>query len=439
MLVPVFLALLLGVLRGFGFSWRRTYLVAALSIVTFSMVLLAMTLFSELLATCFLYAAILLLECSVNVAGPRARWWALGGGLLAGLAYLTRNALLPIFPAALLFFWLRKRFRLSLFFLAFSLPMAAGWHAWTLAHSGTGFFDPIYGGYFAEYLRILHATGFWANFVKQVAAISGSVAEQFFPGLTGALGGLPLYHLVFAAAIAGALRIGQKRNWPLALLFAGPYLLLIAVWWFDGVGRLLMPIWPVLVAGIAEEASHFATLCEKSMARWKRAPRGALIAAGLLLVARSDRLTWSRAESVVAKERVLGIEDEKVLAQVTALARPDTVVATWKDSVVFLYTGLPASHGLFATINPQIGGKAFSAPFSALPPNLQRCLMVILRSDFSDDLGDQLMSSLRDLGKSLAGSTLEFSSPNALIYSFPIAPLREAELTRSALRGTTLP
>jgi hypothetical protein len=129
-LLPVYLSFLLLVLRQLGFSWRRTFLVAALTFGSFGFVLLAVSLYSELLFGCFLLASIWATERS-TIAGDSSAWrWALAGGSLAGLAYLTRNAAVPLLAAAPIFFLLRRRLRLSLFFFAPAVPMIVGWYLW---------------------------------------------------------------------------------------------------------------------------------------------------------------------------------------------------------------------------------------------------------------------------------------------------------------------
>lgn len=426
LLLPVYLALLLAVLRQFGFSWRRIMLVAALTVVTLQFTLLTVMLFSELLCGCFLLTAILMIERAAGDAGPAARWWALAGGLFAGLAYLTRNASLPLLIAIPIFLLLRKRLRLSAYALAAAVPLAATWHVWALLHAG-GSPDPVNSSYLNEYLRIIRTHGgFWNNFLQQMAGLSGSVAENFFPGAIQLLYGLPLYHVVLIAAIAGAIRLGRKRQWPLYLIFTGLYLVLIVAWWSEGLGRLVIPVWPVLLAGIAEEASHIASLCAKSIAAttsiaWKQAPRWVLIAAGVGMVARSDDATWRRISAVMAQERQSRTQDQAAFSWVKEHAAADTVLATWKDSVSYLYTGVPSSHGLYLAVTPQRADfKAVQASFSALPPQYRCGLLVLLRSDFGEAFRGRELDAFRAAAGHLDGSELEYSTSDALIYRFAL-------------------
>jgi hypothetical protein len=432
LLLPIFLALLLQVLRGFAFSWRRAFLVAAITTVTLQVVMVTIMLFSELLSLCLLLASILAAERSVD-AKTRDRDgvpWALAAGLLAGLAYLTRNALLPLLGAAPLFFLMRRKPRQAVCFLLLALPLAASWHIWTFLHGPVGP-DATNASYFNEYVRIIRVHGFWANFMKQLAAISDGVAENGAPGLVAISFGLPIYHLPLAAAIFGGIRIGRRCGWPLYLIFSALYCAMMLVWWFEGMGRLILPAWPALVAGIAEEAAHLATLFKTAMARspfwsvksptWRTVPRWVLIGLGLATVVRNDSVTWSRVESAMTNERHMRMEDEIAFDWIAKHKADDTIVLAHKDTTTFLYTGAVASKSLFIAVTPHgPEAGAFATSFATLPSAYARGLLLILRSDFGDGFSDGGMDAYKAAGRAVAGSKLEFATPGALIYSFPI-------------------
>ena len=121
--------------------------------------------------------------------------------------------------------------------------------------------------YVDEYLRVMGGTGLGAHLLEQLSTLSGAVAEALFPGIIEWLHGIPLHHLVLAAAIAGGVRLGRRRQWPLYLIFTGLYLVMITLWWFQGISRLIVPVWPMLLVGIIEEGSHLERLCAASIRR----------------------------------------------------------------------------------------------------------------------------------------------------------------------------
>ncbi len=413
-MLPVYLAMLLLVLRQLGFSWRRTFLVAALTFVSFGFVLLAVTLYSELLFGCFLLSAIWATQRSADSDSYR---WALLGGLLAGLAYLTRNAALPLFAAAPFFFLLRKRLRLSLFFLAPGLPMAAAWHLWGYLHPAA---KSVRTPYLAEFLSMAQGHGLATHLLEQIATLSASTAESFCPGIMEFLHGIPLHHLILIAAVSGLIRILRRDRWPLLAIFGFLYLAMVTLWTFEGLDRLVVPAWPILLAGIAEEANHFANLAAQSSKKHKSLPRWALIAVGLFLVFRNDGVTWRRLASVVADEKEQRQRDIQTYAWIAEHAGKDTVALAWKDCLLYLHTGVPSSHDLFVAKIPQ--SEAILARRVAFmpPPGYDQALLVLLGSDLGGNVTDGRQDSFRATAESVPGAKLEYSSPSALVFRFPI-------------------
>lgn len=413
-LLPVYLAMLLLVLRQLGFSWRRTFLVAALTFVSFGFVLLAVTLYSELLFGCFLLGAIWATQKSADSDNYR---WALFGGLLAGLAYLTRNAALPLFAAAPIFFFLRKRLHLSLLFLAPALPMAAAWHLWGYLHPAA---KSVRTPYLAEFLSMAQGHGLVTHLLEQIATLSASTAESFCPGVMEFLHGIPVHHLVLIAAVAGAIRILRRERWPLLLIFGFLYLAMVTLWTFEGLDRLAVPAWPILLAGIAEEASHFAWLSAQSSKKHKSLPRWALIAAGVFLVFRNDSVTWRRLASVVADEKEQRQKDLQTYAWIGEHAGKDTVALAWKDCLLYLHTGVPSSHDLFVAKIPQSEAILARRVSFVAPAAYDQALLVLLGSDLGGNVTDGRMDSFRATAESVPGAKLEYRSASALVFRFPI-------------------
>ncbi len=416
-LLPIYLAFLLLVLRELGFSWRRTLLVAAMTFVSFGFVLLAVTLYSELLFGCFLLAAIWAIERSADSDSYR---WALLGGLFTGLAYLTRNAALPLFAAVPIFFFLRKRLRLSLFFFAPAVPMAAAWHLFGYLHPVA---KSVRTPYLAEFLSMARGHGILTHLLEQIATLSASTAESFIPGVMEFLHGIPLHHLILIAAISGAIRLGRRQHWPLLLIFGALYLVMVTLWTFEGLDRLVVPAWPILLVGIAEEANHFANLYAGSIKKpaLKQVPRWALIAVGLFLVFRNDGATWRRLSSVIADVKEQRQKDIQTYDWIAAHAGKDTVALAWKDCLLYLYTGVPSSHDLFVGVIPQSEGiLARRVPFIS-PAEYKNALLVILGSDLGGNVSDGRQDSFRERAESMPGAMLEYRSPSALVYRFPIS------------------
>ncbi len=419
-LLPVCLALLLLVLRQMALSWRLTLLVASMMYVSFAFVFLAITLYSELLFLCFLLAAIWSSERAVELDRGR---WALAGGLFAGLAYLTRSAALPLLVAVPIFFFLRKKLRLSLYFFALAAPAAVGWHVWGVLHAPVTVRTSYMASYIDEYLNAIRGTGLGHHLLEQSSTLSAAVAETFFSGLLEFLRGIPLHHLVLAAAIAGSVRIGRKMQWPLYLIFTGLYLVMITFWWFPGMGRMIIPVWPVVLVGILEEGSHVERLFVASIkrARFKSIPRWALVALALYIGIHNDRSTWHRTAGIYATEKELRARDGVAYQWIAGNAGPDAIVLAWKEGLTYLATGIASSHDLFIAAIPQSQEVAGLRPGLQLPPGqFKSAMLLLLASDLGMDVPDNALNSLRAAAESLPGSRLEFSSPGALVYRLPM-------------------
>jgi len=436
LLVPLFLALLLAVLRRWGCSWRRAFLVAALTLVSMQVALLTIMLFSEILCTCLLFASVLAAERAAEsdvesaVDNRHAVPWVLASGLLGGVAYLTRNATLPLLAAAPVYFFLKKKPRLAVYFLLASLPLAAWWHVWAFTHIPTGP-DATNGSYFTEYIRNIRMHGFWANVLKQLNELSGGVAEAILPGVIAFTVALPLYHIGLAAAISGGIRCGRRTGWPLYLIFSGFLCVMMIFWWGPGMMRLTVSAWPALLAGIAEEMAYVAGMFESNMQHspfwsrkspaWRAVPRWTLIALGIMIVFRNENRLWHWAEQDLAGEHRLRLQDLPAFAWIAGHSNSDTVVLAWKDTTTYLYTGAAASRSLFIAATPQSPEtKTYATSFSALPKNYSRGLLLILQSDLELGSSDRDLVPLQAAAAGLAGAQLEFTSPGAFIYSFPI-------------------
>jgi len=418
-LLPLFIALLLLTFRQMRFRWPKSFLLTAMMLVALEMTLLGVTLFSDLLFLSFLFASILLMERAV-ARGSAAL--AVAAGVIAAAAYLTRTAGLPLLVAAPIYCALRKRPRLGAVFLACALPAAVAWHVWSFTHASAAS-----AGYIHEYLQVIRANGFLPTVVTQLGALSGAVATDTITGSTEALGGLPLQHIFLIAAIAGFIRLGRRRRWPLLFLFTALYVPMLLCWWYHNLPRLILPVWPPLVAGIATEAEHFGRLCAKAMARkWPRAamaPRWALVAVALLVVFVNARAAWTFVAENVAVRRAQRPQNEIAYRWIRENAEAGDVLLAWKDGLTSLHTGVPASRALFSTLMPRSKDeKALAAPLNSVPAPYQRGLLVLISSDLDGGDARARVNTLRKLGDRVPSARLEYASDAALIYSVPLRP-----------------
>jgi hypothetical protein len=120
-------------------------------------------------------------------------------------------------------------------------------------------------------------------------------------------------------------------------------------------------------------------------------------------------------------ERRMRMEDEVAFAWIAAHKTADTIVLAWKDTTTFLYTGAPASHGLFIALTPQTPQiKAFASSFDGLPRAYTRGLLLLLKSDLGDGFTGGRLDSFDEAARAVTGARLDFTSSGARVYSFPI-------------------
>ena len=423
-LLLIQVGLLIPLFRQLSLSWRRTLLLTGLVVTSTQFLTLTCSLMSEMLFDCFLFAAVLVAERSV--VSERGRWPALLAGILTGAAYLTRSAAAPMFVAVPVYYAIRRRPGLSLFFLAGALPGAAGWQFWVYSHSAENLSSDA-SNYLAEYLRFVSVNGFWSSLSEHLVNMFTTSADIFVVNNSTLLRSAPVQPLFLIAAISGAMRLARRRQWPLYMIFSGLYTAMIMCWWFNGITRLLLPVYPALMAGIAEEASHFATLVELTIKRrlgaslasawWVAAPRLAIVTLVVILVAHNYADSRRMLQDIMAKERDDQEFDTHAYTWITRHADPNTVLLTWRDSLAFLHTGVPSSRSfLIGTI--RIGGPMLTAaPLSQLPVRYRRALILLTKSEVSGSDRGTVYRDLRSRVESVAGTHLKYETSGAVIYA----------------------
>ena len=142
-----------------------------------------------------------------------------------------------------------------------------------------------------------------------------------------------------------------------------------------------------------------------------------MLLAGYLIVAHNDHDTWRRASLANAQELGTKSQDLAAYTWISRHASKDTVVLAWQDAVVFLYTGVVASRGLFLSVT-NVNVRILVQSLSSLPSTYHKGLLLLLNSDLRpDQRGGELK---RVALPNLADSKLEYQGDGALIYSLPI-------------------
>ncbi len=396
-------------------------------VVLFSVSLMPELLMSALLAGCFLAAQ--------AAAGRDSGRLALAAGVLGAAAYLTKSTALPLLVAGPIWFTLRRKFRLGLWFLVPLLAAAILWNGWSARHMGPSS-DSVsiyYTSYLGDYLHDLRPaewlTFLWRNIPIFLASIGNllipDVAE--FPFL-----GRYFSQLLALFAMAGILRQIRRDGGGLPHWFAAGFSALLLVWQYPPNERFLIPLLPLIAFGAMTELRHVAELVR---AVWRSGLTGQRVAAGLFALLLVTVGLWAGSmvaaghtmllPGVAARYHRQSDSNRQVYRWINQnLPRGETFL-TYYDAPAFLYTG-------HAAIRPPNFPKqyyrqdkqAVRRALAALPEFARRRdIHYLLLSEVNPDL-DPFVKEIAG-GRTLASDPayrLRFQPPRAAIYEIA-APL----------------
>ena len=361
--------------------WRGdAVLVVLLGWNIFSVVFAGTTL-SEVLATVLLLASIRDLE-----EGRTRR-----AAVLAGLAYLTRTALIALPAGAVLWLLMKKRRREAGAFAAIFAPFFLGWSAFVATHSAAG----VKGGsvYYLSYGQFFRENMDWEIFPRVVSVnaqeLVGSLGELLFFN-----GGESFWEVNFArvlvfGAVAGLARQGARPYTVVAVL----YLALLTVWNFVPNARFVFPLLPLLLDGLLTELRHFRDMLKVTWTTQRGATIviGALVAAGALWTMQRNAIAaWTYAAAIPLQYRELAADREMAYAWIRANTPVEANFLVYEDPALRRHTG---RHGIRIHCPTRLfytnDTKALIACYAALIGNMRdENLQYVLigPNDLSQDL-----------------------------------------------------
>jgi hypothetical protein len=249
--------------RRFGFGAGETWLLTFVAAVHPVVLLLGISLMSDLLSLAIFLACLLVAERALQPTKgdpTEGAWLALAAGALGGLAYLTRTSALPLALTAPLCFLLRRRYSRALLFFAGMLPALLGWQFWTSAHM-LRTSDPalmFYTNYLGMEMATVHLDNLgavlWHNLDGLLRGIAKLIVFDAMP--TNA----HFQQLIGIAAIAGTVRLMRRTRriqYPAA---AAGFALLLSIYFFPSDERILLPVYPLLLMGFWTEAKNLCSV-----------------------------------------------------------------------------------------------------------------------------------------------------------------------------------
>ncbi len=281
--IPLLAGLSLLLFREYHFKgWRLAALGTALLINPY-MNLFGVNLLSESLFLCLLLASFLLAARTHTSRG------AFAAGLAAAVAFLTRSAGLVLLVSTPIAYWYKgSRSRAAWFTLAMA-PAVAAWMLWSRLHippPGPDWIVAYYTNYLSYQLQnaplsILHIV-LWKN----LDGLLYSMGSLLFPKVFDLLPAKIAADVIALAMIAGVIRLVRRveaaRQYA---LFAAGSVGLLLIWHFPPTERFLLPLAPLLFAGLLTEFDHIASLVRVGLRHKDRSQRVAAAAIASLAVA----------------------------------------------------------------------------------------------------------------------------------------------------------
>lgn len=326
-------------------GWARLAICAALALNPI-LAYLATVLLSEIWATCFLLAAVLL------AGSDRKGWWVIPlAGLCAAAAYLTKTLVAPLLLSIPLALACKREWRRSALFLGLAAPPVLAWHAWSAAHG-----RPLTDGTWLYYLDYL---GFWSRNLspgilptmvyRNIQDLLTSGGDLLFLMLSDLpFLGLHLARLLTVVALVGIVRWARSSRRLEYPLFAAGQFAMLSIW-FSSNERFLVPILPLLLVGLWTEMGHVGRIAQAAWRRPERSQRAAAVIAGAILlclpaaiVVRNAVRVWEDLPRLADSRRAAAARIRPVYDWIARNTPPGAAFFADRDTTLHLYTGRPA-------------------------------------------------------------------------------------------------
>jgi len=427
--LPAVLVQLLPLFRRLGFSNGRTWLLLVLFAVNPYVALFSTQLLSEMLFLALLLAAMLLVERSLSPGA--SAFVAVAAGSVGGLAYLTRSAGIVLFAAGVIYLWTKKRRGTAFLFAAGMLPFVAGWNLWARLHQlPTN--DPAliyYTDYFRTQLYALSLRDFPLFVWRNVDALLWALGGLIVPKVTSSWFLKVLAQVIAVAAISGIVRLVRGGHGQLYALFATLGAALLIVCTFPATERLVLPFFPLALAGLLVEMEHLFGMLLAGLRHKDRSQRiaaGGIIAiaapvfAGALLLQLYIGQVFMRQDAHQHRIRIASRLPVYEWARAN-LPTGASVLAS-EDVMFFLHTG---RHAMRATIPPALWYREDRAGmvswFTDLKPFAQDHGLSYFEfsgADVNQGVGDEAAADIEREIRNHPNLNPLYATPAATMYSF---------------------
>lgn len=408
--------------RRWGLSEIQVWLLTALVALNPYMVLFGCRMFSEVFFTCWVIAAFLVLS-------RQGLKMAAIAGIFAGCAYLSRTAgiaLLVSIPALLL--W-KKESRRAAVFAAAMLPAVLGWMLWTRTHSAPSADSTL--TYYTDYIRYQFMNvGFdnltvvlWKNIDQVLYGMGALVLPKVI--ITGPL--KILTQVIAVAMISGIVRMVRRGIAADYALFALISTGILIIWHFPPNERFVLPLYPLLIAGLLAELTHLANMLKPAFRHKdvsQRVVAGAFSAVVFAIFGAALAMqiygTFVFLRDSADQKRGKLAELHDPYAWISANLPQNATVLSYNDGLLYLYTG---RRGNYLPLMPRWWyAENYDAMVGAYQNVVAYCRSrhlqyIYMSSDDGDrELGDLLREKVQQAVRSAPGLTPVYSNGPDAIY-----------------------
>ena len=305
----------------------------ALSPTTVALSILAL---SHLMFCVLLLASLILAE---KVLAENVSWPVIAlAGIIGAAAYLTRTAALPLLISVPAVFVLKRRYRAAFLFLAFMSPAVIGWMTWS-ARNRVPSSDPTlayYTDYMGYYFQMMSVHVFPVVLKTNIIQFFASVGDVFVNGIDGRFLGLPPGLVPAVISFLGIVKLVRRGFVLQYAAFSVLYILMLVVWHYQPTDSVVLPIFPLLLAGFFTQLWDIG----RKMARLR--PRLTAAAAIALFV-----FVGYRNADTIGRTLPAFIEDQRRITRSNLLAfrwidqhtPPNALFLARYDALLYLYTG----------------------------------------------------------------------------------------------------
>ncbi len=328
-------------LRKEGFSEIRTMILVALLGLNPYMILFGTNTFSEVFFLCWLLAAFLL-------AKREGLQWAILAGAAAGCAYLSRTAGIALLISMPAWYLWRETFAEASPSRAVRIPLGLGWIYWAIhniIHTAdqTLIYYTDYVKY--EFLTVgldnLHIV-LWKNLDSVLYGMGSLAIPPVFA--------LPpvkiLTEVVAIAMISGCVRLFRRGIGVQYSFFAILSSAMLIVWHFPSNARFVLPLCPLLLAGLVTELEHLATMLRSAFRHKDKEQRVvaygfAAVVASIVLatLALQFFMAFSFLDDAEKQYRAKLTDMRAAYAWIEANVPDNAKVLSNDDPILYLYSG----------------------------------------------------------------------------------------------------